>query len=171
MRRLLLILTLLSCAWCPVAWGEPLTDGSAVITWTPTADPTILYELRWKHFKSGGLWVPVASGLNSTSGRYIQQWTPLGNTTGDRTGCWDLRATKDGLSSVWMSELTPPTSVCVQIPLTPVAPPVPSGLQVAKATVDEVIITASAKDCTRVTTSTKGTTGTTLKRTVTCVRG
>lgn len=49
-------------------------------------------------------------------------------------------------------------------------PPKPTGLQVVSSTAGEVVILASAKDCRRVATSTKGSTATTFKRTVTCVR-
>lgn len=49
-------------------------------------------------------------------------------------------------------------------------PPKPTGLQVVSSTAGEVVILASAKDCRSVATSTKGSTATTFKRTVKCVR-
>lgn len=51
------------------------------------------------------------------------------------------------------------------------APPAPpTGFQIMSATASEVVIVASAKDCTRVVTSTKGTTSAQHMRTVSCVK-
>lgn len=49
-------------------------------------------------------------------------------------------------------------------------PPKPTGLQVVSSSAGEVVIVASAKDCRSVTTSVKGSTATTFRRTVRCLR-
>lgn len=49
-------------------------------------------------------------------------------------------------------------------------PAPPQGLTIASATAEQVVIVASATDCARVVTSTKGSTATIYKRTVSCVK-
>jgi hypothetical protein len=49
-------------------------------------------------------------------------------------------------------------------------PPPPSGLSVVSATPQQIIITATVADCSRVLTSTKGSTPILQKRTITCVK-
>lgn len=49
-------------------------------------------------------------------------------------------------------------------------PAPPTGLQISSATAERIVIVASAQDCTRVVTSTKGSTATQQVRTVTCVK-
>lgn len=46
----------------------------------------------------------------------------------------------------------------------------PKGLQITSATAEKIVLLASAADCRSLTTSTSGSTATTLKRTITCVR-
>jgi hypothetical protein len=167
--------------WTAPAWA--LTNGSVTLEWTKTADATIRYELQWKHFHNAWTWVSVAIDLDSTTGRYVQTFTSLPDSTGDRGACWDARAVRGSQASPWLSESN--GQVCTQIPLTvaapipapipmptpePVPPPLPSGLTISSATPDEIVIVASAADCPRILTSTKGSTALTLKRTVRCVQ-
>lgn len=49
-------------------------------------------------------------------------------------------------------------------------PAPPTGLQITSATASQVVLVASAKDCTRVLTSTKGSTAAQQVRTITCVK-
>lgn len=49
-------------------------------------------------------------------------------------------------------------------------PPAPTGLRIVSSSAQEIIVVASISDCSRVITSTKGSTSTQLKRTMTCVR-
>lgn len=176
--RLVLLLALLGLA--PQA--SALTNSAVEIQWTPTADPTIRYELRWQSFANGWAWMSIASNLDSTLGIYRQTFTPLPDTSGDRGACWDARAVRGALASAWLSETQ--QQVCLQLPLsaasapipvpvpTPEPPPVPapSGLHIVSATGEQVVIEASVADCPRLVTSTKGSTSTVLKRTVTCVK-
>ena len=57
------------------------------------------------------------------------------------------------------------TTTTVDLPPAP-----PTGLQITSATAAQVVIVASAKDCTRVLTSTKGSTAAQQTRTITCVK-
>lgn len=146
-----------------------LTNTGATITWTPTTDATIRYELRWKGAVTNGLWVIIATNIDSTAGKYAQVYPAVPDTLTDRTACWDARAVKGTLASPWLSESG--KQVCLTIPVAVVPippPPPPSGLQVTSATPLQVVIVASSHDCTRLVTSTKGSTSTVFKRTVVC---
>jgi hypothetical protein len=157
-----------------------LTNGTATVAWTPTTDATIRYELRWSHFANGYTWTPLASDLNSTTGTYAITFPPFPNSTGDRGVCVDARAVRGTQASPWTSASG--AHACTQVPLTtvvplPIPPPVlppplppPVGLQITKQTPVDIIITASVADCPRILTSTKGSTATTLQRTVRCVQ-
>jgi hypothetical protein len=155
-----------------------LTNGTGTVTWTPTTDATIRYELRWSHFTNGYAWLPLASNLDSTTGTYAMTFPPFADSTGDRGLCVDARAVRGTQASPWASANGAHT--CTQVPLTAVVPvpppvvppplPVPGGLQITKQTPGEVVIAASTVDCPRILTSTKGSTTTTLQRTVRCVQ-
>lgn len=54
--------------------------------------------------------------------------------------------------------------------LTETVPPAPTGLRIVSSSAQEIIVVASISDCSRVVTSTRGSTSTQLKRTMTCVR-
>jgi len=192
MRYLVLFLLLSATS----AWA--LTNQDATVLWDKTTDSASRYEIRWKHFANNWQWVPVATDLDSTSGTYQHNFAAFADSTGDRGACWDSRAIKNGLASQWTSELH--TQACVQIPLAAApppldtdadgipdasdqcpaqpgpapsgcpAPPPPSGLSVVSATPQQIIITATVADCSRVVTSTKGSTPTLQKRTITCVK-
>jgi hypothetical protein len=174
MKTFLLTMTIVGLL---VGSASALTNGTGTVMWTPTTDSTIRYELRWSHFASGGAWIALANNLDSTTGAYPMTFSPFANTTGDRWMCVDARAVRGTAVSRWTSETG--AQACVQVPLTavivppvvpPPPPPVPAGLQISKQTPLEIIITASVADCPRILTSTKGSTATTLQRTVRCVQ-
>ena len=183
-------IALLLVLWLAVSLSSAsaLTNTTATIQWTPTTDATIRYELRWSHFANGWQWTGFATNLDSTVGQYLQTYpafldTPAGE---DRGVCWDARATQAGRTpSTWLSTLN--QQVCAQMPVasaptptpvpvptppppTPLPVPVPSGLVIASATPDTVVIVASLANCRRVLTSTAGTTTAQQKRTLTCIR-
>lgn len=54
--------------------------------------------------------------------------------------------------------------------LTETVPAPPAGLKIISSSAQEIIVVAKVSDCSRVLTSTKGSTATQLKRTMTCVR-
>lgn len=182
MQKMLLSLISVLGLWLVMAsQAGALTNGSVTIEWTKTTDATIRYELRWKHFANGWLWAPIAGNLDSTTGSYVFTFPPLADSTGDRGFCVDARAVRGTAVSAWVSDGVGPA--CAQMPLTtavpvptpvpiptPVPPPSPSGLVIASATPDTVVITARAADCVRVVTSTLGSTSTSMKRTVRCVK-
>lgn len=173
--RLAALAALLLCA-LP---AQALTNSSAAVSWEPTSDPTIRYELRWKHFASQWEWQPIASNLDSTIGTYAQTFPALPETTGDRGACWDARAVQGARASAWLSELN--RQVCTQMPVglvssapvplpTPPAPdPQPDPELIGPAIVtmsgDKVFI---ACDPTRYTRA--KTTGTGTKRVITCLK-
>lgn len=101
-----------------------LTNASVQVSWTPTTDPTIRYELRWAHFANGWTWEPIASDLDSTTGSYAQTFAVLPDTSGDRGACWDARAVRGGLASPWLSASG--QQQCLQVPIAaPILAPVP----------------------------------------------
>ena len=166
---LLLLLLLSTPAWA-------LTNEEATVLWDKTADATIRYEIRWKHFANNWQWQSVATNLDSTLGTYHQVFAPpFVDSTGDRGACWDMRATSATGTSPWNSEAG--NQVCAQIPLATVTTPPPivippppnTGLVIQSASPSQIIMTWSVRDCSKVTTSTKGSTATVQKRTMTCV--
>jgi len=154
-----------------VASAQALTNESATILWAPTIDPEIKYELRWRNLKTSGAWTGIASGVDSSVGKYVHVWNKFPDTTGDRTACWDIRAVWQGVASPWLSDLG--RQVCMPVPngivVVPNPPPLP-GLVVVSETPMQVVVSAKVLDCPRITTSTKGSTSVTLKRTITCVK-
>lgn len=160
-----------------VTQASALTNSSATITWNKTTDPMTRYEIRWKNWTLTD-WQTVATDLDSTLGLYQHTFSPLPDSTGDRWACWDLRSKKGTLYSPWLSATN--QQVCNQIPLAasptptptpipvPVPPPVASGLVISSQTPLEIVITGTG--CLKVTTSTKGSTATVQKRTITCVK-
>lgn len=101
-----------------------ITNASVQISWAPTTDATIRYELRWANFANGWTWEPIATNLDSTKGIYAQTFTPLPDTPGDRGACWDARAVRGGLASPWLSETN--QQQCLQVPIAaPIPAPVP----------------------------------------------
>lgn len=71
------------------------------------------------------------------------------------------------LGSAIFGALSPVVSVSTLIDLPPVAP---TGLTITSLSASKIVIVASARDCTRVITSTKGSTTWQAQRTITCVR-
>ena len=159
-------------AFHAVTPAPAVTNGKATILWVPTVDGTLTYELRWKHFGTGDQWVTVATGLDSRAGHYVHTWTPMENTTGDRTACWDIRAQFGTAPSTWLSDQG--LAVCAPIPrmtvVVPNPPPPLAGLQVVSAKPNEVILSATTVDCTRLATSTRGSNALVIKRTIVCVK-
>ncbi len=72
------------------------------------------------------------------------------------------------LDAVFGPVSAPVQATTLVMDTTPPAPP--KGLEITSATPDTVVITAAIGDCARVVTSTKGSTSTRWKRTVTCQR-
>jgi len=176
----------LAWQWIIPSDAQALTNASATLSWQPTTDATIRYELRWKHFANGWAWEPIAANLDSTTGTYAQTFSALPETTGDRGACWDARAVRGSLASPWLSESG--QQRCVQMPVGTVSPdpvplptpspvpppvpapvhdPVPAPVPVPPATVtmsgDKVFIACDPTRYTRALT-----TGTGTKRTITC---
>lgn len=131
-------------------------------------------------------WIPVPDGAGGTAAVDIRLGVP--------TDHWGLMVSQSCPSSPCrIAGLTPSTDYLVQAvayragtpnvfgPLSAIVtvkttapvdlpPAPPTGLQISSATASQVVIVASAKDCTRVLTSTKGTTSAQQVRTVTCVK-
>lgn len=156
--------------------AQALTNSAASLSWEPTSDPTIRYELRWKHFASQWAWEPIASNLDSTRGTYAQTFTPLPETTGDRGACWDARAVRGGLASPWLSDTN--QQVCTQMPVglpSPVpVPPLPTPTLVPVPASPAATITQSGDtitiQCDRSRFTRMKTTGRGTKRTITCLK-
>lgn len=165
--------------------GWALTNTSVTVSWVPTTDATIRYELRWGHFANDWTWEPIATNLDSTTGTYAQTFAALPDTLGDRGACWDARAVRGGLASPWLSENG--QARCLQMPITetspvfvplptptpvPVPAPVPTpapepeiiGPAIVTMSSDKIFI---ACDSTRYTRA--RTTGTGTKRVITCL--
>lgn len=185
MRRLQILVILL--VWLVLGAGvvRALTNTSAAISWVPTTDPTIRYELRWKHFANDWAWKPIATNLDSTTGTYAHTFAALPDTPGDRGACWDARAVRGGQASPWLSEsgqqscrqMPVGTAAPVPIPLptpepipqpTPVPTPIPVPAP-APATVtmsgDRITIQCDPTRYTRAKTTGAGT-----KRVITCLK-
>lgn len=169
--RVILVLVLL--VFGAAGAVQALTNTSATISWQPTTDPTIRYELRWKHFANDWAWKPIATNLDSTSGTYVQTFPALPDTLwlSDRGACWDARAVRGALASPWLSESGQQS--CTQMPVTapipeptPVPAPAPELIGPAIVTMsgDKIFI---ACDPTRYTRA--KTTGTGTKRIITCL--
>lgn len=121
MRALLCLLLILGLS---VPQSSAITASSATLAWTPTADSTVRYELRWQHFANGWKWDSIATDLDSTKGVYAQTFPAFADTAGDRGACWDARAVRGGVPSPWLSESG--QHVCLQVPMSAPAPiPVP----------------------------------------------
>lgn len=150
--------------------AQAMTASEAFLEWTPTADATIRYELRWKHFANDWAWQPIASNLDSTTGAYTHRFPVLPETSGDRGACWDVRAVRGGLVSPWLSDSGQQS--CLQVPITapiPVPVPLPTPVPVPPATIsmsgDTITIQCDKTRFTRMKTV-----GTGTKRTITCLR-
>lgn len=180
MRKLVMVLGLVLCAvWAES--GSAATPTTAEITWQPTTDATIRYELRWSHFANGWAWTPIAGNLDSTAGRYRHEWAALPETPGDRGACWDARAVRGGLASPWLSESN--QQQCLQVPLaapipTPVPLPTPEPTPVPQPepqpdpnpaivtmSGDKIFITCDPSRYAKASTTGRGT-----KRTITCLK-
>lgn len=176
MRKILTGLVCLA-SLLSAAIGHALTNSSATISWVPTTDATIRYELRWKHFANNWAWEPIASNLDSTTGTYLQTFPALPDTMGDRGACWDARAVRGSLASPWLSESG--QQGCVQMPMGAVAPapvpipeptppPVPAPVPAAPAIVTMSGDTITVQ-CDKTRYARAKTSGTGTKRVITCL--
>lgn len=135
----------------------------ATVTLEPTAQ-----VLEYIDDTTAHAWVALPDyPRGSQSYRHVRTWS-----TEHTFVCYRTHGTDD----VW-TEQQCNTLVGVVVPPPPPAPvppppppPPAAGLRIDSTSPDQVIITAPVTDCPRVVTSTKGSTSTTHKRTITCVR-
>lgn len=171
-------------SWSAVAWGVVSVE-RVVISWAPESEQR--YELRLQHFAHPD-WVSLGT-IEAATGTHTVPFSPplpAGKTGDDRWICVEARnvTTPDnpsewarGCNQVDAGEVTvpkidppaPPPPPPAPVPPPPPPPPA-AGLRIDASSPDQVVITATVKDCPRVVTSTKGSTATTHKRTITCVR-
>lgn len=179
MKQILLLCILL----CP-SIALAITNGTADIAWDNNLPPGATVTLQYQSF-ANGTWQAFASQsapvLNAADGKMHSAVTfpafPADNAT-DHWLCVRADDTVNGQTSPWTSDTG--QTVCTQVPVPaivvtppppPPPPPAPTGLQIGSATPNQVIITASAKDCPHgISTSSKGSTTAVQKRTITCVK-
>ena len=164
MKLLLLILMFVLPA--TKAWA--ITNGSADVSWNNTLPAGSTVDVQYQSF-ADPTWKPFTypTPTVGSDGRMhaFVTWPafPADNMT-DHWLCIRARSILNAQVSVWA------TGNCAQVPVPVYVPPPPTGLQITSATPDQIVITASTKDCKKVITSTAGSTSTMAKRTIQCRR-
>lgn len=148
-----------------------------VLTVTPDATgATVTLEptgqvLEYQDDTTAHGWVALPDyPRGSQSYRHVRSWTTAHTFVCYRTHGTDEQWTEQQCNTL-VGVVVPPPPPPPAAPVPPPPPPPPAaGLRIDSTSPDQVIITAPVADCPRVVTSTKGSTSTTHKRTITCVR-
>lgn len=138
---------------------------AGAMRWDAVAQATGGYYLRVHEI--GTPYDPCSATLycNTGVGTLTQTTKALAFKPATRYDAWIHSVAADGTvgESVGTSFTTP--AAPVDLP-----PADPTGLKILSSTAGEIVIVASAKDCPRVVTSTKGSTASTPRRTITCIK-
>lgn len=139
----------------------PYTTGNDTVTITGDAD-SLIFDRGAPAANWPAAW--PTGNLSTSFTKTSTGWTfPLCISCYPAPGNYLLTVTaiKAGVAST----ATLPLAISGLLP-----PPPAAGLTVVSASPQQIVMTAATKDCSRLVTSTKGSTATVLKRTVTCVK-
>lgn len=172
--------------WCLVLWASSalaITNGTAELLLDANTPAGYQIEVEYASFQTAGVrtaFKTVGIWTVGTDGKLhsLVTWpaAPPDNEADHWMCAWARYVKAGGPNSEWgegSCNQVPVPPIVVVPPPPPPPPPTPApptGLQLASVKPTEIIITASAKDCPRITTSTKGSTSTQLKRTVVCTK-